>query len=652
MKNVYCILIVLFCGLSVTELSAQTRSPKRGVSFNFTDDADLSALAPGTSWFYNWGATPNNVTNTYHSVYGYEFCPMTWNGNWDSDAIRNYVQSHPECKYILAFNEPNFREQANLTPAQAAARWPALKALAQELNLQIISPGCNYSAWTQYSAPYKWLDEFFAQPGVSINDVAGIALHSYMGWAVATNGYVQEYINRYNKPLWLTEFCAWDDFTNNNGGTALQQRKEMIDMLDFLEQNPMVARYAWFIPRRDENHNPSFPYMELLTNTNGTEKGILTETGQVWTYMSSYDKNFYHNTDAVIEAEHYIYKTHGVYMEQTSDTAGILDIYDYSTGDTLKYNVNIPTAGNYTFRLHILSNTDAALNVITSDRNVSQPVVSTSNQWTDVELTVPLNAGKQQIILKPTQGSLKLNYFVITNNGSVPPTNPNPEGTVVVPPAAGDNLALNKPAVSGSTDTDARQASLAVDGITSNDSRWESIHGQDNKVLTIDLLAIYSISDIIIDWEGAYASVYNVEISTDSLEWTQVFSTATGSAGEQRITLANTPQARYVRINCITRGSDYGFSIYEIEVYGANPAAIAEIQHRTVQIYPNPVKNILNIDSENDIVRIVLTDINGKKLFEKQNVKSLDMSAYVAGTYLLTVTFSNGETVAEKIMKK
>ena len=72
-------------------LSAQTLSPKRGVSFNYTNEADLKAMS-GTSWFYNWGPTPNNVGNIISS-YHHEFCPMIWSGDGDANAIRNYVKS-------------------------------------------------------------------------------------------------------------------------------------------------------------------------------------------------------------------------------------------------------------------------------------------------------------------------------------------------------------------------------------------------------------------------------------------------------------------------------------------------------------------------------------------------------------------------------
>lgn len=660
MKKAFLILIISFVLPFASGISAQTRSAKRGVSFNFTNDADLAALQTGTSWFYNWGPAPNNVTNSYNSIYGYEFCPMAWNGGYNADAIRTYVQAHPDCRYILAFNEPNFTDQANMTPQQAAAAWPALKALAQELNLQIISPACNYSSWTQYSAPYKWLDEFFAQPGVSIDDVAGIAIHSYMGWAVATNGYVQEYIDRYNKPLWLTEFCAWDNFQTNNGGTALQQRKEMIDMIDFLEQNPMVARYAWFIPRRDEIQNPAFPYMELLTNTNGTEKGILTETGQVWTYMSSYDNNFYHNTDAIIEAEHYIYKSKGVYIEQTSDTAGILDIYDFSNLDTLKYNVNIPTADNYTFRLRLLSNADAMLKIVSSGGSVSFPVASTSNLWADAELNVPLSAGNQQISLILTQGNMKLNYFVITNNGANPPPNPNPPGSTVNPPPEGNNLALNKPTTASSEYNHPTYGLLAASNATDGDmtTRWGSneINNQNTQEwIMVDLQENYSISNILIFWESAYASAFNIEISPDGTNWTQFYSTSNFSGGNFTLT-DDAQNVRFIKINCTKKGFSangtyYGYSIYEIEVYGVPTTQIQNNEHSSdVEIFPNPVNDFLNIKADKNISSVILSDISGKTVLGKQRVNSLNMSDIAAGIYFLTIKLSDKTTVVKKVI--
>ena len=641
------LLSFVICICFVFNLQAQTRSPKRGVSFNFTSDADLKALQFGTTWFYNWGTTPNNVTNSYNSIYGYEFCPMIWGGNWSSDAIRNYVKAHPDCKYILAFNEPNFKNQANLTPRQAADKWPDIKALASELGLKIISPACNYSSWAEYSSPDKWFDEFFRY--VNINDVDGIAIHSYMGWASALDWYVNTYIEKYNKPLWLTEFCAWDDFTSNNGGTALQQRKEMIDMLDNLENNPMVAKYAWFIPRRTEVTNPSYPYMELLTNTKGTERGVLTETGMVWTYMSSYDKNFYHDVNTCIETEHYISKSKGIYMEQTTDEAGILNVYDFTSNRELAYNVDVPSAGTYTVRLRVLSGANSTVTVTSLKGTVSQTVASTGNTWETHEFQLALNAGKQQIAFKITSGNLKWNWFVITDNDANPDPMPNPEGPVVVTPPEGNNLALNKPIESSSAGTDLQRASLAVDGNAG--TRWESKHGEDNKTLTIDLQTVAVLTDIVINWEGAYSLQYNIEVSTNGADWKQVFSTTSGSAGEERISLDGAPQARYVKINCIKRGTVYGFSIWEVEVYGHSPTRIPASEIQPFSVYPNPVTNTLFIQSEKPVDAAMLFDVNGRKLYEGEHVKFIDMSKYDAGIYILSIHLPEGEVINKKIVK-
>ena len=641
------LLSILLCLSIVCSLPAQTRSPKRGVSFDFNNNADLGALQYGTSWFYNWGTAPNaNIVDSYNSVYGYEFCPMAWNGSWNSDAVRTYVHAHPDCKYILAFNEPNLTDQAHMTPSQAAAAWPALKALAQELNLKIISPACNYSGWSQYGSPKLWFDAFFQL--VDINDVDGIAIHSYMGGANATLGYVEEYYGYYKKPIWLTEFCEWDNFTGN----ALQQRQGMIDMIDSLERTDHCARYAWFIPRRDEVTSPATPYMELLTNTNGTEKGILTETGQVFAYMSSYDTAFYHKTDVCIEAEQYIFKSKGVYMEQTSDTAGVLNIYNYSGNAVLTYNVNVPETDTYTVRLRMLSNVNSTLSITSAAGTVSQAVASASNVWANQEFQLALNAGKQQISFQITSGSLLLNYFVITNTGATPSPMPNPPGGIPPPPPpAGDNLALNKPIVSGSAPTDIQAAKLADDG--NSNTRWESAYA-DNKELTLDLQEEVAISDILINWEGAYAAQYTVEISTDSLQWTQVFSTTSGSAGVQRITLSDAPVGRYMRINCIKRGTVYGFSIWEIEVYGMiiDLNHIADVKQESVSLYPNPVKDRLYIRPEDNITSVVLSDINGRRLLEQQNANAVDMTGYAAGIYLLTIHYANGEMALRKVIKR
>ena len=42
----------------IVSCDAQVQSRKRGLAVNSMSAADFEAIAPGVSWYYNWGATP------------------------------------------------------------------------------------------------------------------------------------------------------------------------------------------------------------------------------------------------------------------------------------------------------------------------------------------------------------------------------------------------------------------------------------------------------------------------------------------------------------------------------------------------------------------------------------------------------------------
>lgn len=118
--------------LMLGSVNADAKSFKRGVGENqFYFVGQMECLEPGVSWYYNWGNQPNQGTNDQIINFkGFEYIPMCW-GNYSEEKIRNYCKSHPETKYLLGFNEPNFKAQSNMTPAQAAEKWPAVQALAK-----------------------------------------------------------------------------------------------------------------------------------------------------------------------------------------------------------------------------------------------------------------------------------------------------------------------------------------------------------------------------------------------------------------------------------------------------------------------------------------------------------------------------------------
>lgn len=94
----------------------QVRSVKRGVAFNYQLPDDVDLLKSGVSWSYNWGPDQIEEFDRLTVETGIDFCPMAWNGDFDSDRIRAWVAAHPSCRYVLAFNEPNLTYQCDYTP--------------------------------------------------------------------------------------------------------------------------------------------------------------------------------------------------------------------------------------------------------------------------------------------------------------------------------------------------------------------------------------------------------------------------------------------------------------------------------------------------------------------------------------------------------
>ena len=142
---------------------------------------------------------------------------------------------------------------------------------------------------------------------------------------------------------------------------------------------------------------------------------------------------------------------------------------------------------------------------------------------------------------------------------------PTYQQVVSFPAKRGDdltNLAAGKTATASSTQS-GYPASNAVDG--SLTSRWAS-SSADNQWLRVDLGAVKPVARMVINWEAAYATAYQVEVSTDAATWTQVAAVTGANGGLDNVVLT-AANARYVRLTGQTRATSYGFSTYEVEIY-------------------------------------------------------------------------------------
>ena len=126
------------------------------------------------------------------------------------------------------------------------------------------------------------------------------------------------------------------------------------------------------------------------------------------------------------------------------------------------------------------------------------------------------------------------------------------------------NLALNRPTTASSTESAAYPASAAVDG--NSGTRWSSAFS-DPQWIQVDLGSTQSICQVVLRWETASGKAYQIQTSPDASTWTSIYSTTTGPGGTE--TLSVSGSGRYIRMYGTQRNTQYGYSLWEFQVYGA-----------------------------------------------------------------------------------
>ncbi|WP_443048308.1 discoidin domain-containing protein [Streptomyces sp. H39-C1] len=135
---------------------------------------------------------------------------------------------------------------------------------------------------------------------------------------------------------------------------------------------------------------------------------------------------------------------------------------------------------------------------------------------------------------------------------------------VVAPAVNGTNVAKGKTTTASSFQT--TNGNFTPGQSTDGDwsTRWAS-NWDDAEWLQVDLGQSTAIKHFQLGWEAGYGKAYQVQVSNDGTNWTNVYSTTTGSGGIDDFDVAAT--GRYVRLNLTQRGTAYGYSLYEFGVY-------------------------------------------------------------------------------------
>ncbi|MFM7024330.1 MAG: Ig-like domain-containing protein [Flavobacteriales bacterium] len=219
--------------------------------------------------------------------------------------------------------------------------------------------------------------------------------------------------------------------------------------------------------------------------------------------------------------------------------------------------------------------------------------------------------------------------------------------TVVVG-AVATNVALNKTTYVSSS-LGGNSKANAVDG--NLNSRWESAFS-DPQYITVDLGAVYDISRVHIVWENAKAKNYRVLASNDTLSWPDTLKTVVNNTQDDNNWTGLSSSRRFVRIYGTERTTNYGYSIFELEVYGvpasggnANPTVSLTAPANNASFNAPATINITANAADSDGTISKVDFYNGTTLLGTDNAApyAYTWTGVAAGTYAITAKATDNQ---------
>ena len=143
------------------------------------------------------------------------------------------------------------------------------------------------------------------------------------------------------------------------------------------------------------------------------------------------------------------------------------------------------------------------------------------------------------------------------------------------------NIAKGKKAFSNSVQEKDYQPEEAFDGNLG--LRYAAASYESGVTLGVDLGKTYKVSSVAFKWENAYATEYNIQVSKDGKAYDTVKTMTADKAETIEVPLDEAVEARYVRIECVKNALNYGYSLWEMGVYGTE---VAEVETTTPVVEP------------------------------------------------------------------
>ncbi|GAB2935722.1 penicillin acylase family protein [Rhodococcus aerolatus] len=132
------------------------------------------------------------------------------------------------------------------------------------------------------------------------------------------------------------------------------------------------------------------------------------------------------------------------------------------------------------------------------------------------------------------------------------------------------NLALGRPATASSSQRPVLGLGpdLPAGNATDGDlrTRWASGRWADGESITVDLGSAQTVARAVLRWEYAYGRSFDVQVSDDGTTSRTVAAVRDGQPGTVSVGFDPTT-ARYVRMQGVARGTPFGYSLHELEIY-------------------------------------------------------------------------------------
>jgi hypothetical protein len=168
--------------------------------------------------------------------------------------------------------------------------------------------------------------------------------------------------------------------------------------------------------------------------------------------------------------------------------------------------------------------------------------------------------GEESPVLTVEGWNLKTASFAFNKSGITPAA----DNTILYSPVR-TPISTGKPVTVSSVESDSYPGSNVDDGDPA--TRWASQIGADPQWITIDLEKSQSLDKVTLNWQEAAARDYQIQVSADNANWTTL-KNITGNELSGPVTFAGlNGHGRYVRVYCTARVTQWGYSLFEVEVY-------------------------------------------------------------------------------------